>query len=126
MISSSDPIVIAAAARTPMGSFQGELKKETAVTLGAAAIRETLLRAGIDGDDIDEVVMGCVLSAGLGQAPGRQAAIGGGVPESVPASTLNKMWHEGCDVCDRSGCSRQRQCRAGRRHGKHDQRAVPA
>jgi acetyl-CoA C-acetyltransferase len=95
MISSSDPIVIAAAARTPMGSFQGELKKETAVTLGSAAIREALSRAGIDGGDIDEVVMGCVLSAGLGQAPGRQAAIGGGVPQSVPASTLNKMCGSG-------------------------------
>lgn len=95
MISSSDPIVIAAAARTPMGSFQGELKKETAVTLGAAAIRETLARAGIDGGDIDEVVMGCVLAAGLGQAAGRQAAIGGGVPQSVPASTINKMCGSG-------------------------------
>jgi len=95
MISSSDPIVIASAARTPMGAFQGELKKETAVTLGAAAIREALSRAGLDGADIDEVVMGCVLSAGLGQAPGRQAAIAGGVPQSIPASTINKMCGSG-------------------------------
>jgi acetyl-CoA C-acetyltransferase len=95
MISPSDPIVIASAARTPMGGFQGELKKETAVTLGAAAIREALSRAGLDGADIDEVVMGCVLPAGLGQAPARQAAIGAGMPQSVPASTINKMCGSG-------------------------------
>lgn len=95
MISASDPIVIVSAARTPMGGFQGALKGETAVTLGAAAIRETMARAGVEGSDVDEVVMGCVLPAGLGQAPARQAAIGGGLPQSVPCSTLNKMCGSG-------------------------------
>ncbi|MBP0441209.1 acetyl-CoA C-acyltransferase [Tianweitania sediminis] len=95
MISASDPIVIASAARTPMGGFQGELKNQNAVALGAAAIREALARAGLQGADVDEVVMGCVLSAGLGQAPARQASIGAGLPQSVPASTLNKMCGSG-------------------------------
>ena len=90
-----DPVVIASAARTPMGGFQGELKGETAPSLGAAAIRAAVERAGLEGADIGEVIMGCVLPAGLGQAPARQAAIGAGLPMSVPAATLNKVCGSG-------------------------------
>lgn len=93
--SSSDPIVIAGMARTPMGSFQGELSAATAPELGAAAIAEATRRAGIGEDDVDEVLMGCVLPAGLGQAPARQAAFGAGLPESVPCTTVNKMCGSG-------------------------------
>lgn len=90
-----DPVVIASAARTPMGSFQGELKGETAPSLGAAAIRAAVERAGLEGGDIGEVIMGCVLPAGLGQAPARQASLGAGLPMSVPAATLNKVCGSG-------------------------------
>ena len=90
-----DPVVIASAARTPMGGFQGELKGETAPALGAAAIRAAVKRAGLEGDDIGEVIIGCVLPAGLGQAPARQASIGAGLPMSVPAATLNKVCGSG-------------------------------
>ncbi len=92
---SSDPIVIAAAARTPMGAFQGALSKVSATALGAAAIKETLTRSKIGADQVDEVIMGCVLPAGLGQAPARQAALGGGLPQSVPCATLNKVCGSG-------------------------------
>ena len=92
---SSDPIVIASAARTPMGGFQGALKGVAATALGAAAIGEALKRSGFAGDQVDEVIMGCVLPAGLGQAPARQAAIGGGLPQSVPCATLNKVCGSG-------------------------------
>jgi acetyl-CoA C-acetyltransferase len=91
----SDPIVIAAAARTPIGAFQGALKDRTATELGAAAIAAVLERAGLAPDDIDEVLMGCVLPAGLGQAPARQAALGAGLPRSVPCSTVNKVCGSG-------------------------------
>ncbi len=90
-----DPIVIAGMARTPMGSFQGELGAATASELGAAAIAEASKRAGVTGEDVDEVLMGCVLPAGQGQAPARQASFGAGFPESVPCSTVNKMCGSG-------------------------------
>ena len=90
-----DPVVIASAARTPMGGFQGELKGETAPSLGAAAIRAAVERAGLEGADVDEVIMGCVLPAGLGQAPARQASLGAGLPLAVPAATLNKVCGSG-------------------------------
>ena len=90
-----DPVVIASAARTPMGGFQGELKGEPAPALGAAAIRAAVDRAGLDGADIGEVIMGCVLPAGLGQAPARQASLGAALPMSVPAATLNKVCGSG-------------------------------
>jgi acetyl-CoA C-acetyltransferase len=73
-----DPVVIVGAARTPMGAFQGDFKNVTAPELGAAAIRAAVDRAGIKPEDVDEVIMGNVLSAGQGQAPARQAAIGAG------------------------------------------------
>ena len=90
-----DPIVIASAARTPMGSFQGALKSVAATALGSAAISAALDRSGLDAAAVDEVIMGCVLPAGLGQAPARQAALGAGLPESVPCATLNKVCGSG-------------------------------
>ncbi len=90
-----DPIVIVGMARTPMGGFQGDLSAVSSPELGAAAIRGAIEIAGLNGDDIDEVLMGCVLPAGLGQAPARQAAVGAGIPMSVPATTVNKMCGSG-------------------------------
>ncbi|MCW5752051.1 MAG: acetyl-CoA C-acyltransferase [Alphaproteobacteria bacterium] len=90
-----DPIVIVGAARTPMGAFQGELKDFAAPELGAHAIAAALGRAGIGAGDVDEVIMGCVLPAGLGQAPARQASLGAGIPESVGCTTLNKVCGSG-------------------------------
>ncbi len=86
-----DPIVILAARRTPVGAFQGAFAGVTAPQLGAAAIRAALADSGVGAGDVDEVIMGCVLSAGLGQAPARQAALGAGLPASTPCTTVNKM-----------------------------------
>ncbi len=91
----STDVVILAGARTPMGGFQGELSALAAPLLGAAAIGEAIRRAGVAAADIDETVMGCVLPHGLGQAPARQAAVHGGVPFAVPATTVNKMCGSG-------------------------------
>jgi acetyl-CoA C-acetyltransferase len=91
----NDPIVIVSAARTPMGAFQGELKDFSAPQLGAAAIRAAVERAGIKPEQVQEVVMGCVLPAGQGQAPARQASIGGGLPLATGATTINKMCGSG-------------------------------
>jgi acetyl-CoA C-acetyltransferase len=91
----TESITIVGAARTPMGGFQGDLSGASATELGAVAIKAALSRAGIVPDDVDEVLMGCVLPAGLGQAPARQAAMGAGLPCSVPATTLNKMCGSG-------------------------------
>lgn len=91
----NDPIVIVGAARTPMGGFQGDLSGATAAELGGAAIAAALSRAGIDVSAVDEVLMGCVLPAGQGQAPARQAAFKAGLGEGVPATTLNKMCGSG-------------------------------
>ncbi|OAV49681.1 acetyl-CoA acetyltransferase [Rhizobium sp. WYCCWR10014] len=90
-----DPIVIVGAARTPIGSFQGELKEATAPELGATAIRAALQRSRVEADAIEEVVFGCVLPAGQGQAPARQAAIHAGLPFATAASTVNKMCGSG-------------------------------
>ncbi len=90
-----DPIVVAGMARTPMGSFQGSLQAVTAPELGSAAIRGALAGAGVSGEDVDEVVMGCVLPAGQRQAPARQAAIGAGIPVDAAATTVNKMCGSG-------------------------------
>lgn len=92
---SEDPVVITAAVRTPMGGFQGDLSGASAPELGATAIKAALDRAGVAPDTVDEVYMGIVLPAGLGQAPARQASIGAGVPEGVPCTTLNKMCGSG-------------------------------
>ena len=88
---SSDPIVIVAARRTPIGGFQGVLSGATAPDLGAAAISGAIADSGIDAVDVDQVLMGCVLPAGLGQAPARQAAISAGVPVGTACTTVNKM-----------------------------------
>ena len=92
---SADPIVIVGSARTPMGGFQGDLKDATAPELGAAAIAAALERAGLDRAAVEEVVFGCVLPAGQGQAPARQAALGAGLPLSAGATTVNKMCGSG-------------------------------
>ncbi len=92
---SSDPIVIAGAARTPMGGLSGDLAPLQAPELGAAVLAEAVKRAGLDPADIDDVVMGQVLSAGQGQAPARQAAIGAGIPDQAGATTINKMCGSG-------------------------------
>lgn len=88
-------VVIVSAARTPMGGFQGALSGKTAAELGAVAIAAALERAKVEGADADEVLMGCVLSAGQGQAPARQAALGAAMPVSTPATTVNKMCGSG-------------------------------
>ena len=95
MISANDPIVILSAARTPMGAMQGSLAEVSATDLGATAIRAAVERAGIDGANVDRVYMGCVLPAGLGQAPARQATIKAGLPKSVQATTVNKVCGSG-------------------------------
>src|SRR5512145_2781374 len=90
-----DPIVIVSAARTPMGAFQGELKGFAAPELGAAAIRAAVERAKIKPEDVQEVIMGCVLPAGQGQAPARQASLGAGLPLGAGCTTINKMCGSG-------------------------------
>jgi acetyl-CoA C-acetyltransferase len=87
----SDPVVILSARRTPVGAFQGTFAAVTGPQLGAVAIKAALADSGLAAPQVDEVIMGCVLSAGLGQAPARQAAIGAGLPTSAPATTVNKM-----------------------------------
>jgi len=91
----SKPVIIAAATRTPIGAFQGVLAPATAPQLGTAAIRGALAAAKIDAKDVQEVIMGCVLPAGLGQAPARQAALGAGIPHGTPTTTINKMCGSG-------------------------------
>ncbi len=91
----TDPIVIVAGARTPLGAFQGELSTLSAPELGAAAIAAAVARAGIEPGAVDEVLMGCVLAAGLGQAPARQAALGAGLPAGSGCTTVNKMCGSG-------------------------------
>ena len=91
----SKEIIIAAATRTPIGAFQGVLSPATAPQLGAAAIKGALAAAKVEAADVQEVVMGCVLSAGLGQAPARQASLGAGIPQGVPTTTINKMCGSG-------------------------------
>ena len=90
-----DPIVIVSAARTPMGGFQGELKSFAAPELGAAAIRAAIERAKIAPESVQEVIMGCVLPAGQGQAPARQASLGAGLPLAAGCTTINKMCGSG-------------------------------
>ncbi|MFO1468694.1 MAG: acetyl-CoA C-acyltransferase [Steroidobacteraceae bacterium] len=92
---SKDPVVILAARRTPVGGFQGVFSTVTAPQLGAVAIKAALADSRVAPADVDEVMMGCVLPAGIGQAPARQAAIGAGLPASVPCTTVNKMCGSG-------------------------------
>ncbi|KVU28589.1 acetyl-CoA acetyltransferase [Burkholderia ubonensis] len=95
MTTQHDPIVIVGAARTPMGGFQGDLAAATGSELGAVAIRAALERAGVPAGQVDEIVFGCVLPAGQGQAPARQAALKAGLPLAVGATTVNKMCGSG-------------------------------
>ncbi|MET0372116.1 MAG: acetyl-CoA C-acyltransferase [Sphingobium sp.] len=92
---SEDPIIISSYARTPMGGFQGALSGVTAVELGATAVKAAVERSHVDPAAIDRIYMGCVLPGGLGQAPARQAALGAGLPNSVEATTVNKMCGSG-------------------------------
>jgi len=94
-LSANDPIVILSYARTPMGGMQGVLSDASATDLGATAIKAAVERAGVDGADVERVYMGCVLPAGLGQAPARQATIKAGLPTSVQATTVNKVCGSG-------------------------------
>ena len=94
-MTTSDAVVIVGAARTPMGGFLGDLKDVSAPALGARAISAAVERAGIAADSVDEILMGCVLPAGQGQAPARQAAIGAGLPLAAGATTINKMCGSG-------------------------------
>ncbi|MHB9797628.1 acetyl-CoA C-acyltransferase [Pseudomonas sp. MT3] len=91
----NDPIVIVSAVRTPMGGFLGDFKDVNAATLGAAAIRAAVERARLGTEEVDEAVLGCVLSAGQGQAPARQAVLGAGLARGTPCSTVNKMCGSG-------------------------------
>jgi acetyl-CoA C-acetyltransferase len=91
----ADPVVIASFARTPMGGFQGALGTVKATSLGATAVKAALERAGVSGEQVEQVLMGCVLPAGLGQAPARQAALAAGLPLHVEATTVNKMCGSG-------------------------------
>ncbi len=90
-----DDVVIVAAARTPVGKFQGAFAEISAVELGAIAVREVMRRAGIEPASVDECVMGCVLPAGLGQNPARQAALRGGLNDTVSALTINMVCGSG-------------------------------
>ncbi len=90
-----DPVVIVGAARTPMGAFQGVFKDLSAPELGAVAIKAALERAGLAPDQVSEVFMGCVLPAGLGQAPARQASLAAGLPQAVGCTTVNKVCGSG-------------------------------
>src|SRR6478735_8204022 len=94
-MNNSRDVVIVAAARTPLGSFQGALSSLTAPKLGAVAIEAALKRAGVSPDAVSEVIMGNVLTAGVGQAPARQAAKYAGIPNQVPALTINKVCGSG-------------------------------
>ncbi|MFN4038556.1 MAG: thiolase family protein [Erythrobacter sp.] len=94
-LSPADPVVILSYARTPMGAMQGALADVAATDLGAIAVKAAVERAGVAGEDVDRAYMGCVLPAGLGQAPARQAAIKAGLPQSVEATTVNKVCGSG-------------------------------
>jgi acetyl-CoA C-acetyltransferase len=91
----AEDVVIVGAARTPMGGFLGDLKDASAPALGARAIQAAVERAGVAGTNVDEIVMGCVLAAGQGQAPARQASLGAGLPQAAGCTTINKMCGSG-------------------------------
>src|SRR5690606_38946436 len=91
----TDPIVIVSARRTPIGAFQGQFTPVKATELGSAAAKAALETAGLQGDDLSEVIFGCVLPAGVGQAPARQASLGAGIPKQVGCTTINKVCGSG-------------------------------
>ncbi|MBI5854807.1 MAG: acetyl-CoA C-acetyltransferase, partial [Nitrospirae bacterium] len=90
MKTNRNPIIVSAV-RTPLGAFNGAFSRVPATKLGSVAIAEALKRVNLPGEKVDQVYMGCVLAAGLGQAPARQASIGAGIPDSVGATTVNKV-----------------------------------
>src|SRR5678810_1450181 len=94
-MSATREAVIISAVRTPVGKLLGSLKSFTATQLGAIVVRESVKRAGVAPEDVDEVIMGCVIQAGLGQNPARQAALNGGLPSTVSAVTVNKVCGSG-------------------------------
>ncbi|HUZ90971.1 MAG TPA: acetyl-CoA C-acyltransferase [Methylocella sp.] len=94
-MSESDPVVIVAAARTPIGGFQGDFRDLPAASLGAVAAKAAVTRSAVPPEEIEEVIFGCVLPAGQGQAPARQAALAAGLPEAAPCTTVNKMCGSG-------------------------------
>ena len=124
-----DDVVIVSAVRTPVGKFQGSLSDFTAPQLGAIVVREAVKRAGIDPNTVDECIMGNVVSAGLGQNPARQAALGGGLSDWCQRDDHQQGLRFGTEG-GRAGTAgdpdRQLACRCRRRHGEHDQRALPA
>ena len=99
-------VVIVSAVRTPVGKFQGAFADLTAVQLGAVAVREAVKRAGIDPSSVDECLMGCVLPAGLGQNPARQAALQGGLADTVSAMTINMVCGSGLKAVGLGGAGR--------------------
>ena len=109
----NDAIVIVGMARTAMGGFQGSLSGQSASELGAVAIRAAVERAGVAPEAVEEVIMGCVLPAGQGQAPARQAAIKGGLPLAAGATTINKMCGSGMKALMLAHDTRN--CRSGAR-----------
>ena len=122
-------IVIVGAKRTAIGSFLGQFTGVPTPTLGAAAITGALEHAGLAPDQVDEVIMGCVLPAGLGQAPARQASLAAGIPTSAGCTTINKVCGSGMKAImlgARPDQGRFGQGRRRRRHGVDDQRAAPA
>ena len=120
-------VVVVGAVRTPVGSFGGSLKDMNAVDLGALVIKEALRRAGVDANQVDEVIMGNVLQAGLGQNPARQASLRAGLPMNVPAFTINKVCSSGLKAINLGGCGHyvgRCGCGGGRRHGKYEPGAL--
>src|SRR5437763_9181377 len=97
MSSIKQPVIIGAV-RTPVGKFLGALKGFKATELGGIVVREAVKRAGVKAEEVDEVIMGCVIQAGLGQNPARQAALHGGLPNTVSAVTVNKVGGSGVDA----------------------------
>ena len=124
-----EDVVIVSAVRTPIGKFQGSLSDFTAPQLGSIVVREAVQRAGIDPNTVDECIMGNVVSAGLGQNPARQAALGGGLSSGVSRDDYQQGVRFGIE----GGCAGtagdpdgELGDRGGRRHGEHDQRALSA
>ena len=95
MKSTSEPVVIVAAKRTPMGAFQGQFKSLSSPQLAAAAIAAAVEQSEVNGEDFSEAILGCVLPAGVGQAPARQAVLAAGLPTSLPCTTINKVCGSG-------------------------------
>ncbi len=120
--------VIVGALRTPVGKFGGQFKDVPATELGAHAVRAVLEQTGVAGEEVQEVILGCVLQAGLGQNPARQVAINAGIPKEVPATTINMLCGSGLKsvaLASAHDPRRRRRRRLGRRHGEHDPLALP-